>query len=205
MPFELRTRLGPGNHVLDGKGQFWGGKGHLIVKYRESEVTCAKTAEWILMPFGLWAWTGPRNHELNGGPDPQWEGAILGKGSPIVKYRDFLPWAVQKRLNWSICCLGYGLGWAEGSTTSIVFTRWCQCVHIGGHIDATWRVWLNCPPAVVMQSHVELLWPLVIGQTIIFLPCDFYLLSSFFSSPNLSSRRLDVYHTSTHGVALVRI
>ena len=28
---------------------------------------------------------------------------------------------------------------------------------------------------------------------------------SFFPSPNLSGRRLDVYHTSTHGVALVRI
>jgi len=27
----------------------------------------------------------------------------------------------------------------------------------------------------------------------------------FFSLPNLSGRRLDVYHTSTHGVALVRI
>ena len=31
-----------------------------------------------------------------------------------------------------------------------------------------------------------------------------YLLP-LFSSPNLSGRRLDVYHTSTHGVALVRI
>jgi len=30
-------------------------------------------------------------------------------------------------------------------------------------------------------------------------------LSSFFSSPNLSGWRLDVYHTSAHGVALVRI
>jgi len=30
-------------------------------------------------------------------------------------------------------------------------------------------------------------------------------LSSFFSSPNLSRRRLNVYHTSTHGVALERI
>jgi len=29
--------------------------------------------------------------------------------------------------------------------------------------------------------------------------------SSFFSSPNLSGRRLDVYHTSARGVALVRI
>jgi len=32
-----------------------------------------------------------------------------------------------------------------------------------------------------------------------------YLFFFFFSSPNLSGRRLDVYHTSTHGVALVRI
>jgi len=35
-----------------------------------------------------------------------------------------------------------------------------------------------------------------------FLP-SIYL--SFFSSPNLSLRRLDVYHTCTHSVALVRI
>jgi len=34
----------------------------------------------------------------------------------------------------------------------------------------------------------------------------FLLLSSFFfSSPNLSGRRVDVYHTSTHGVALLQI
>jgi len=32
-----------------------------------------------------------------------------------------------------------------------------------------------------------------------------FLLSFFFSSPNLSHRRLDVYHTSKHAVALVRI
>jgi len=34
-----------------------------------------------------------------------------------------------------------------------------------------------------------------------------WFLSSFFlfSSPNLSGRRLDVYHTSTHDVALVQI
>jgi len=32
-----------------------------------------------------------------------------------------------------------------------------------------------------------------------------FLLSSFFSSPNVSGRRLDVYHTLAHGVALVRI
>ena len=35
-------------------------------------------------------------------------------------------------------------------------------------------------------------------------PSSFYLLL-LFSSPILSRRRLDVYHTSAHGVALVRI
>ena len=64
------------------------------------------------------------------------------------------------------------------------------------------------------------LWsPYVIGQTIIFygrpMLCNretiyifilFLLLSFFFfCSPNLSGRRLDVYHTLAHGVALVRI
>jgi len=36
------------------------------------------------------------------------------------------------------------------------------------------------------------------------LPCGFFP-SFFFFLPNLSRRRLDVYHTSTHGLALVRI
>jgi len=59
-----------------------------------------------------------------------------------------------------------------------------------------------------IQPNVNVSWllwpPYVIGQAIIFLPCGFffYLL---FSSPNLSRRRLNVYHTSTHGVALVWI
>jgi len=33
----------------------------------------------------------------------------------------------------------------------------------------------------------------------------FFFFFFFYSSPNLSGRRLDVYHTSTHGMALVRI
>ena len=37
------------------------------------------------------------------------------------------------------------------------------------------------------------------------LPRAKYTLFFFFSSPNLSGRRLDVYHTLAHGVALVRI
>jgi len=52
-----------------------------------------------------------------------------------------------------------------------------------------------------------LLWsPYGIGQTVIFSSCGFYLLPSvFFPSPNLSGRTVDVYHISTHDVALVRV
>jgi len=67
---------------------------------------------------------------------------------------------------------------------------------------------LNEVRHVALVSDTFFLWsPYVIGQTIIFLPCDFFLLLLllFFSSPNLSGRRLDVYRTSTHGLALVRI
>jgi len=54
------------------------------------------------------------------------------------------------------------------------------------------------------------LWPpYVIGEPLYFCPVVsfFYLLLLLliYSSPNLSGRRLDVYHTSTHGVALLQI
>ena len=97
-----------------------------------------------------------------GSRSPHEKGQFWGKGSPIVKYRHFLPWAVQKRLNWSICCLGCGLGCAERSTSSIVFARWRQCALPCGHIGATWQIRLNHPSVAAMRSCVKLLWPLVI-------------------------------------------
>ena len=56
--------------------------------YRPSSMVCqsvchtsvspAKTAAPIEMPFGLRTRVGPRNHVLDGGPDPPpWEGANL--------------------------------------------------------------------------------------------------------------------------------
>ena len=45
-----------------------------------------------------------------------------------------------------------------------------------------------------------------VWNTIIFCPVvSFFVLSSFFPRLISVGRRLDVYHTSTHGVALVRI
>jgi len=118
-------------HIPMGRGNFEGERG-VSLWSRDTAVTCAKTAEPIVMPFGFWARTGPRNHELDGGPDPPWEGAILGKGSFIVKYGDFLPWAVQKLLNRSICHLGCGLGLAEVSEWVNSFLTAHQ--HILGHL-----------------------------------------------------------------------
>ena len=42
-------------------------------------------------------------------------------------------------------------------------------------------------------------------RTLYFCPVVSSILFYLFSSPNLSRLRLDVYHTSTHGVALVRL
>ena len=52
----------------------------------------AKTAELIEMPFGLRTRVGPGNHVLDGGSvPPVGSGNFeVGKGRPIVKYRDTL-------------------------------------------------------------------------------------------------------------------
>jgi len=101
-----------------------------------------------------------------------------------------------------------------------VTTNWTQAAAPG---EAWWGFGIGCHGLVgqselgaaallktiwwdlhLASQRMHLLWsPYVIGQTIIF-SCCFFLLS-FFSSPNLSGRRLDVYHTLAHGVALVRI
>jgi len=74
-------------------------------------------AEPVKMPFRLWDWMGPRNHVLDEGPDAPWEGAILGKWVLIVKYRDFLLWAVQKPWNRSRCCFGCWVRWTKQGAT----------------------------------------------------------------------------------------
>ena len=78
------------------------GEGWPIVKYMDTVVTCAKTAEPIEMPFGLCARTGPRNQEFDGGCAETTE--------PID-----LPFGFMHS------------GWAEGSTNSTVFARWRLC------------------------------------------------------------------------------
>ena len=64
--------------------------------------------------------------------------------------------------------------------------------------------------AINNYIYYTLLWPTCVADAdIIFSSCGFFFLSSsfffLFSSPILSRRKLDVYHTSIHDVALVRI
>jgi len=119
------------------------------------------------MPFWLWVQTGPRDHVSDVVQIPHGKGEFWRKGAPTVKYRDFLPCAVQKWLNRSTCHLGCGLGWAKGSTSSIVFAKWHQCALMGGHNGATWQIRLNRSSAAAMRPYVKLLWPLVIISTIV--------------------------------------
>jgi len=113
---------------------------------------------------------GPKESWIGwGSRSPKGKGHFGGKEALIVKYRDFLPWAVRRRLNRSICRLGCGLRWAKGCRSSIVFARWRQYVLMGGHIGslmgchigATWRIQLNCLSAAAMRPYVKLPWPFV--------------------------------------------
>jgi len=62
-----------------------------------------------------------------------------------------------------------------------------------------------CVDDTIDAIQVRSLWPPCVADAdIIFLPCGFFYLF-FLSSPNLSRRRVDVYHTCIHDVALVQI
>ena len=88
--------------------------------------------------------------------------------------------------------------------------RFSELLHYTNLISHRLSQQLHSVLSIYTLPHISHLLrpPYVIGQANIFLPCGFYLsffLLSLFSSPNLSGRRLDVYHTSAPGVTLVRI
>ena len=97
MPFRLRIQIGPRNHVLVGvcvptcEGAIFRGKGRPVVKYRDTVVICAKTAEPIQVRFGLWTWVGPRKHVLDGAQIPHVEGQLLEERTCPGMPNDTLP------------------------------------------------------------------------------------------------------------------
>jgi len=78
-----------------------------------------------------------------------------------------LPWAVQKWLNRSICQSGCGLGWAEGSTSSIVFARWRQCALMRRHIGVTWWIQFNHQSSAAMWPYLNFTFYSVFGKLLI--------------------------------------
>jgi len=136
---------------------------------QHSAVSCASMAKSMYLPFGLWTHVSQRKHNFDCSCQvvticphgkahwwhlanmiepvqiPPWEGAILrDKGRPIVKYRDDLPWAAPKRLNWSRCRLGRGFGWAQG----IMYYTGIQIAPCEGTIfrgkDMPRHAWQHC-------------------------------------------------------------
>jgi len=119
-------------------------------------------------------------------------------------------WATIKRMIMQFIVIASGVS----SFVERKIRRYCCVVHVMGNfknfitsiISPFKRLYFRVGSFKQISLPVYgLLWlPYVIGQTIIFSCCFFFFLS-FFSSPNLSGRRLDVYHISAHGVALVQI
>jgi len=68
---------------------------------------------------------------------------------------DTLLWAVQKQLNQSICCLGCGLGCAQGSASSIEFAKSSTNVH---KINCIRQVALEPAPPGEYHWTVHLWW-----------------------------------------------
>jgi len=104
---------------------------------------------------------------------------------------DILLWLLQQQHNNHFTALCPGLpGWAG--------------IRRNTHPPTILILWL-----LQVVSYVVIMAALCNRGAIIFLPCSFFpsifFFFLFFSSPNLSGRRLDVYHNLTHGVALVRI
>jgi len=97
-----------------GKWQFEGGKGRPTIKYRDTLRSSVQKQLNRWDGDAVWFVGSDWQKESCVRLGSQWEGAILGKGAPIVKYRDTLHSPVRKQLNRSKCRLDYGLGLAQG-------------------------------------------------------------------------------------------
>jgi len=143
--------------IPHGNGQFWAGKAnHCKVYGYCAFIWSDQGAIWVVVS------DGPKELCFRwGSRSPHGNGQFWGIGGAIVKYRDFLPWAVQSRLNRSICCLGCGLHWAEDaqgqscSPGGANVSSWEDtCHHLANTIE----------PSVCNGDapYIILLWPFVI-------------------------------------------
>jgi len=101
-------------------------------------VSPAKTAEAIEMPFGSRTWVGPRDHVLDGGSDPPWEGAIFReKDMPA----DLSPLAAANELVRCLRCGGI-IARAERVNSS---SRGVRCGLSSNYFDHSFPSWMPFP------------------------------------------------------------
>jgi len=95
-------------------------------------MSCVETTEPINLPFGFVDLDGPKQAQVQSYLQG---GAIVHSFNRIYQvapmYTTCCRELCTKRLNRSIYRLGCGLGWAEGSTSSVIFARWRRCPHNG--------------------------------------------------------------------------
>ena len=100
------------------------------------------------MPFGLRTWVGPDES-----PDPHGNGQFWG-GEEASHCKVYWHSAVilQIRLNWFRCCLGCGLGWAQGIMLGgVQIPPWEGAILGQRGADCTFGNFV--PWAVVKQLH----------------------------------------------------
>jgi len=110
-------------------------------------VSYAKMAELIEMLFGIWTQVAPRNYALHVSRSPQAKGQFLVERTCPGMPHDILSWAVQKWLNRSRCCLGYELGWAQGSMCYMGCTlaqpgKYDWTIHVRWTWKNGWPFWM---------------------------------------------------------------
>jgi len=125
-------------------------------------VSPVKTAEPIKMPFGLRTLVGPENHVLDGGPDPLWQGTILGGRAAIVSIWTFCRELCKNGWMGRFAAYTVDWGWPKEAQVQSYSPGGANCAHMGRHIGATWRIRFSRPSAAAMRSCVKSLWPLVI-------------------------------------------
>jgi len=101
-------------------------------------------------------------------------------------------------VNTSKCSYHINSGWVS---VHYAYRHW-SCLFIV-YWCPTWSRGTPFLPFPPLVHSLPYFWPYIFFHPVVCSSFLFFL--SFFSSPNLSRRRLDVCHTYTHGVALVRI
>jgi len=177
IPLGTEVGLGSGDFVLDGDPA--PPKVEEPPNFWPMSIRCGQMAGWIKMPFGMAVDLGPVHIVLGGDP-----------ASPSFRPMSFY------------CCHGRPSQLLLSSClhpcySHSNFVKWHFILIIfwtAGNNEFGTKWQQNCLFMVALCSRADhyifALW---------------FLSSFFFSSHNLSGQRLDVYHTSTHGVALVRI